>query len=61
MSRLACAMYVSCSAEVSMIDEQGYVYCASHGVSRRSGGTRCRKLRPHELRRLERTGQIERY
>lgn len=53
---LTCEMHKDCSQPVSMIEDKGYVYCAEHGVERRSYGRRCRKLRPWELRLL-RTGE----
>jgi hypothetical protein len=43
-----------------MIDRKGYVYCAADGIERRFY-VDCRKLRPHELRKLERGEQLARY
>lgn len=57
---LTCDMRESCTADVTMIDDNGFVYCTSHGMERR-GWRPCRKLRPHELRRLQRGEQVTRY
>lgn len=51
----------ACDASVTHIDASGYAYCEPHGLQRRASGQRCRKLRPHELRRLERGQTIARY
>lgn len=59
--QVTCDMTDDCATAVSMLDEKGYVYCAEHGLARRDYGLRCRKLRPHELRRIERGEQIARY
>ena len=45
---------------VTHIDTAGFVYCTPCG-QRRVMSEPCRKLRPHELRRLERGQPIERY
>lgn len=57
---ISCDMHDDCWAEVTMIDDKGWIYCTTHGVSRRPQ-RKCRKLRPHELRRLRRGGKISRY
>jgi hypothetical protein len=57
---LRCDMVEMCGEEVTHIDEKGYIYCTNHGWARRSW-CRCRKLRPHELSRLRRGLQVERY
>lgn len=52
---LHCEMIDSCDDPVAMIDDKGYIYCAEHGLERRRcHRRRCRKLRPSELKRLER-------
>lgn len=48
----ACDMKTDCTEPVSHIDDKGFVYCEKHGLQRR-GWRPCRKLRPHELRRLQ--------
>lgn len=55
-----CDMTKDCTEPVTHLDESGFVYCTKHGIQRRSW-KRCRKLRPHELRRIERGQQITRY
>ena len=56
------AMRPGCeSSDITHIDEKGYIYCRECGPIRQGGWHRCRKLRPHELRRLERGLQVERY
>jgi hypothetical protein len=57
-----CDMDHQCEEPVSMIDDGGFVYCTTHGQTRQaSPWCRCRKLRPHEVRRLKRGLKIERY
>ena len=59
---LVCDMTEECEADVAMIDDKGFAYCANHGAARRvAGWSRCRKLRPYELNRLLRGDTIERY
>lgn len=57
---LTCDMVVGCTAPVEYIDEKGYAYCTPHGVQRQTY-RRCRKLRPHELRKLQRGEQLTKY
>lgn len=57
---LRCDMTADCEEAVTMLDNDGFVYCTSHGLSRRSW-KQCRKLRPHEIRRLERGETLTRY
>jgi hypothetical protein len=49
-----------CLEPVAMIDDKGYAYCTDHGLDRRYWRP-CRKLRPHELRRLERGEALTHY
>ena len=58
---LSCDMDLECKAEVTMIEEKGWIYCTYHGTHRREYGYRNRKLRPHELNRLKRGQQIAKY
>jgi len=53
-------MHESCTALVTHVDESGFVYCAAHGTARRAW-KRCRQLRAHEIRRLERGEVLTRY
>jgi hypothetical protein len=57
---LRCDMTDDCSANVTHIDQDGYAYCTEHGIERRSWMP-CRKLRPHELARLQRGEPLARY
>lgn len=57
---LRCEMNAACEHPVTHIDDSGFIYCASHGESRKAH-RRCRKLRLAELRRLERGEKVERY
>lgn len=50
-----------CLEQATMIDKHGWVYCTDHGMARRSYDQPCRKLRPHELRRLQRGEQVRSY
>lgn len=58
--RLRCDMDYECRKAPSMIDKNGFIYCAEHGIERRDWKP-CRKLRPHELRRIARGEQVARY
>ena len=49
-----------CSDPVTHLDRDGFVYCTAHGAWRRQHQP-CRKLRPHELRKLERGEALARY
>lgn len=55
-----CEMTKTCSQPVTMIDSSGFVYCSAHGLSRQ-GWRLCRKLRPYEIRRLERGDSLTKY
>jgi hypothetical protein len=57
---LQCDMREDCTAPVTHIDANGFIYCERHGIARRDW-KRCRKLRPHELRRLQRGEQVKSY
>ena len=57
---LHCEMTSSCNRKVSHLDAGGFIYCAKHATERRQDQP-CRKLRVHELRRLERGDQVEGY
>jgi hypothetical protein len=57
---LHCDMVKGCKDPIAYIDHKGYIYCATHGKDRQSG-SRCRKLTPAELTRLQATGSIVRY
>ena len=56
---LSCDMTQACTRPVAMLDQQGYVYCEHHGLVRRTQPGR--KLRPAELRKLERGEAITKY
>ena len=64
--KLECVARKDCTDVVTHIDEKGFIYCAKHGVNRRGypGGIynrRCRKLRPHEVKRLQRGAVLKGY
>lgn len=48
---LKCDMTRECAADVTHIDNKGFVYCTGHGEDRRER-IPCRKLRPHEIKQL---------
>ncbi len=51
---LRCAMHETCERPVTHVDDKGFVYCEPCASARKAGGhRRVRKLRPHELRKLE--------
>ena len=57
---LVCQMRDGCKEAVTHIDNRGFVYCTSHGLVRRYT-VPCRKLRPHELKRLHRNEPVKSY
>lgn len=60
-AELRCDARAACDDPVAYIDDKGFVYCTTHGVARQAGGRRCRKLRPHELRRLQAGDPLTQY
>jgi hypothetical protein len=60
LAKVTCDQVASCTAPVTHLDNKGYVYCTAHGLDRRAWRP-CRKLRAHELRRLERGEALGRY
>lgn len=58
---LRCEMDRECKDAPTMLEDKGWVYCTRHGMMRRGYSHRVRKLRPHELNRLKKGQQIERY
>lgn len=57
---VGCQMRADCTDPVTHLDQNGFLYCTNHGLQRRASRP-CRKLRPHELTRLKRGGQITKY
>lgn len=57
---LRCEMRSDCPETAAYLDTKGYIYCTGHGQLRQSS-QRCRKLRPAELRKLERGEVLTRY
>jgi hypothetical protein len=55
-----CEMDHHCNEPVTHLDNKGFVYCAKHGVARRSF-TPCRKLLASEIRKLQRGEALKRY
>lgn len=55
-----CDMTADCDRPITHLDQAGFVYCTQHGLQRRQYEP-CRKLRAHELRRIERGEQVRRY
>jgi len=53
-------MKKDCNSDVVMLDDRGFIYCATHGLQRRNSGSRCRKLSPTEIKKLKR-GETLRY
>lgn len=58
--KLHCDMRDDCESPVTMLEDKGYIYCTEHGIERRYYH-RNRKLRPYELRRLERGEVLAHY
>lgn len=49
-------------AGITHIDESGFAYCTPCGLKRQADRWKCcRKLRPHELRKLQRGEQLRSY
>lgn len=59
-SELKCNMIESCTESISYIDDSGFIYCKCHGLQRQAY-RRCRKLRPHEIKRLQSGLTIKKY
>lgn len=57
---MQCDQNDDCSADVTHIDDKGYVYCTEHGLDRRAVRP-CRKLRDWEVKRLEAGLTLVRY
>ncbi len=55
-----CDQTRECEQVITYIDAKGYVYCTQHGQTRQQYVS-CRKLRPHELRRLGRGEAVKVY
>ena len=53
-------MTAACYEPITYIDAKGYIYCTKHGRERQQD-QQCRKLRQHELNKLDRGEQVERY
>ena len=58
--KLTCSMTAGCQTAVSYIDDKGFVYCSCHGKQRQSY-TKCRKLKPVELKTLQSGAPLARY
>lgn len=50
-----------CLSEATHLDQKGFIYCERCGRWRKRSGYRVRKMRPHELRRIERGELIASY
>lgn len=58
----ACDGEQGCATTVQYLDDRGFIYCSRHaGNVRYWPGRKCRKLRQHELNRLQRGETIKRY
>ncbi len=57
---LGCDMKRECSDPITHLDTKGFIYCTNHGLQRRQHQP-CRKLRPHELKRLQAGQAIQKY
>ncbi len=58
---LRCDMNRDCKQPVTMMDNKGFIYCASHGMQRRSYGTPCRKLTQSEIKGLKSGEAVKKY
>lgn len=57
---MKCEMETHCTAPVTHLDNNGFIYCTTHGIQRRHWKP-CRKLRTHELNRIRQGLQITKY
>lgn len=57
---LTCDGWCENANPIAMIDQDGFAYCEPCGMRRRDHQP-CRKLRPYELRKLQRGQQLARY
>lgn len=60
MTAPTCDMEADCTAPITHLDDKGWVYCTPHGEQRQMSH-RCRKLRPHELARINRGDTVRSY
>lgn len=60
MNAIKCDGKSDCPDGATYIDSRGWAYCARHAPGS-GGGILCRKLRPHEVRRLERGEALAHY
>jgi hypothetical protein len=58
---IQCDYEQACTDGAMYISSKGFAYCANHAPARNDPYVRCRKLRPHEMRRLERGETLARY
>lgn len=58
--KLKCDMTEECNEPCTHMDEKGFIYCKEHGEHRKLY-KRCRKLRPHELKKLQNGEPLARY
>jgi hypothetical protein len=58
--KLQCDMDRDCQGEITHLGQKGYVYCEKHGLQRRYYRP-CRKLRPGEIKKLQRGEALARY
>ncbi len=62
MSVLQCDMTKECAETIAYISEKGFIYCHTHGLRRKAAQyERLRKLRPWELRMLEKGEALPSY
>lgn len=58
---LQCDMDYDCRANVTHIEEKGYVYCSEHAKDRKDYGHRVRKLTKAETAQLLRNEPLKSY
>lgn len=58
---IKCDGWCKQTGNVAMLDRKGYAYCVPCGHTRRENGIPCRKLRPWELRRLQKGLPLKKY
>lgn len=58
----SCKMVKGCLEPVTYVDESGFIYCTQHGIERQQGKwKRTRKMRQHEINRINNGLRLEKY
>ena len=50
--QIKCEMIKECNSDLAYMDNEGFIYCETHGISRKQWKP-CRKLKKREIKDLE--------